>query len=177
VEGVTNKTGTIDIPAQSFWPVPFLLGSNNSMPTMHMYKNGYELASLMGYGRYPASVNDIASWANVYTKPIKVKRARTTLDLFEAVRAADSIAENLYQSTTDPCAWQKIPRFFLAVERGANDWKSRPKEEGWYRQQRTYDRELKNPVADLINSEEKDRRLFDCDKPSDVFKNFQDSEQ
>ena len=177
VEGVTNEAGVINFPAQSFWPMPFLLNSNNHMPSMYMYKYGYELAGLYSLGPYPASTNAIISWAKRYTQPIKVKKTRTTLGLFELVDSAGSVAERSYLNKIDHCAWKKIPKFLLAIESGAIEWKSRPKEEGWYKQAKTYSREPRNPVADLILSEGNERRLFNCGKPSDFFETFRHPEQ
>src|SRR5690349_24329729 len=74
VETTTDAAGEIHIAAQSFWPYPFILGSNYNNPRMTVFKPGYVLVTLFNYRRIIAELEDVTTWL-YNNQTIKMQRA------------------------------------------------------------------------------------------------------
>jgi hypothetical protein len=120
VETVTDDSGELRLPKQEFSPRPFFLNTNYTNPHMIIFKPGYVLVYLLNNRRIIPELQDMTTWEyNAHT--IKMKRATRDSETSQAVDLAASSARQT-MGLPDLCAWKKIPRFLVAVDRAAADW-------------------------------------------------------
>lgn len=87
---------------------------------MIIFKPGYVLADLRNTRRIIAESQDVTTWQS-NNQTIKLKRAATDRETSHPVDWAGTFA-NLTMDPPDLCAWKKIPRFLVAVDRAAAEW-------------------------------------------------------
>jgi hypothetical protein len=115
VEGVSDDSGEFRLPQQEFSTQPFFLNTNYDNPLMVVFKPGYALVILVKTG--PTEVKDLSTW-HYNNQTVKMKRATTDEETSQAVDLAATYA----RLSMGGCAWKKIPRFLVAVDRAAADW-------------------------------------------------------
>ena len=123
VETITDNAGEVHIAAQSFWPYPFILGSNYENPSMIVFKSGYALAILQNYERIIAKLDDVTRW-QYNNQTIKMQRATTAKEVAHAIEWAATFAEETYGHLNgkEVCAWKQIPNFLITVDRFVKEW-------------------------------------------------------
>jgi hypothetical protein len=120
VETVTDEVGALRLPKQEFSARPFFLNTNLSNPTMLIFKPGYNLVDIRNTRRILAELQDVTTW-QYNDQTIKMKRVTTDSETVRAVDGAGTYARHT-MGPPDLCAWKKIPRFLVAVDRAAADW-------------------------------------------------------
>lgn len=122
VEAVSDGSGEIYIPAQEFWPAPFLLNTNYNNPSMIAFKEGYDLQSLYNTQNVFAGIQDVTSW-EYNNKTIKMKRATTDKEIYDSLNWAAMLSSQAYRTGGDNiCLWKNIPRFLVTQGRLATEW-------------------------------------------------------
>jgi hypothetical protein len=120
VETMTDEAGALRVPEQDFSAQPFFLNTNLENPAMLIFKPGYVLVDLRNTRRVIAERQDVTTWQyNSHT--IKLKRTTTDRETSHAVDWAGTFAHHT-MGPPDPCAWKKIPRFLVALDRAAAEW-------------------------------------------------------
>jgi len=120
VETMTDEAGALRLPKQDFSAQPFFLNTNLENPAMLIFKPGYVLVDLRNTRRIIAESQDVTTW-QYNDQTIKLKRATTDSETSHAVEWAGTFA-NLTMGPPDLCAWKKIPRFLVALDRAAAEW-------------------------------------------------------
>ena len=116
-ETVTDASGELRLPRQDFKPQPFFLNTNYENPWMLIFKPGYVLADLRNT-RWP-ELQDLTTWP-YNNQTVTMTRATTDSEISRAVDWAATSAR-LTMGSPDLCAWKKIPRFLVAVDRAAGN--------------------------------------------------------
>lgn len=83
VEGVTDETGTLRLPAQEFWPCPFFLDTHYGNPSMWVLKPGYDMRFLQNTRRRRAEQAAPASLQQ--RQLLRAKRLRLAEGVFRAL--------------------------------------------------------------------------------------------
>jgi hypothetical protein len=120
VETVTDEAGALRLPKQEFSARPFFLNTNLANPTMLIFKPGYVVVDIRNTRRVIAELQDVTAW-QYNDQTIKMKRVTTDSETSNAVDWAGTYARHT-MGPPDLCAWKKIPRFLVAVDRAAADW-------------------------------------------------------
>jgi hypothetical protein len=120
VETVTDEAGALRLPKQDFSAQPFFLNTNLENPAMLVFKPGYVLVDLRNTRRVIAERQDVTTW-QYNGQTIKLKRATTDRETVHAVDWAGTYAQHT-TGAPDLCAWKKIPRFLVALDRAAAEW-------------------------------------------------------
>jgi hypothetical protein len=146
-EAVTGDSGAFEIARQEFGTQPFFLNTVFENPEMVIFKPGYAALILRNERRIIAEREDMTTWM-LDGQTVKLIRAAKEKDV---VDAADWAAGHA-QRSIDPrnCAWKKIPRFLVAMDRAASDWEAK-------RHSRTDElrfRSIPNPLRMIFMNEE-----------------------
>ena len=120
IEEVTDDSGEIHLPKQDFSPRPFFLNTNYHNPSMVVFKPGYVLVILTNSLRIVPNLDEVTTW-QYDNQTIKMKKAATDNDIPHALTYAAIYAE-MPVSEKSSCAWKKIPRFLVAVDRSTSEW-------------------------------------------------------
>lgn len=166
VETTTDDAGEIHLAAQSFWPYPFILGSNYNNPSMIVFKSGYVLVTLSNYRRIIAELEDVTTW-QYNNQTIKMQRAGTNKDLSHAVEWAATFASETYQYLGDKeiCAWKQLPNFLVTVDRSVKEWN---RQRYLAQEQDLRRKEIESPLRGLLGNEKYYTRKG-CGSPGKFF--------
>lgn len=119
-EAVSGPDGEFRIPAQEFNAMPFFLNTNYENPRMVVFKPGYDVLVLYNERTLVPELQDMTRWERNETT-VKLPRGAGDRETNHAVHWAA-----MYAGFAIPdCAWTKIPRFLVAVDRAVDEWNRR----------------------------------------------------
>ncbi len=125
VEGITDSAGMVHLPGQEFSARPFLHSNYYEMPSVTVFKPGYELLVRSNSGRIIAELEDVTDWQYNGDR-LTMRRASGDKDVLQSIESAGSSVERSFRSDgPDVCAWKSVPRFIVAVDRSLTEWKKR----------------------------------------------------
>jgi len=149
-ETVTDSMGEINLPAQNFWPYPFVFTGYNP-PLMLVFKPGYTL-TVLNSGPTFTRREDVEQWT-YNNQVIKMRQAIGDKELADAVEWSARFAEESYdRGERNACMWKQIPGFLAATDRGVATWKRRL--ESTADQELLQWRLITGPLQKLISSDE-----------------------
>jgi len=142
--------GEINLPAQNFWPYPFVFTGYNP-PLMLVFKPGYTL-TVLNSGPTFTRREDVEQWT-YNNQVIKMRQAIGDKELADAVEWSARFAEESYdRGERNACMWKQIPGFLAATDRGVATWKRRL--ESTADQELLQWRLITGPLQKLISSDE-----------------------
>jgi hypothetical protein len=120
VEGVTDESGRLSLPAQEFSAQPFFLNTNLENASLVVLKPGYAMLVLTNNRRAVPERRDLEVW-EYNDQTIKLQRATPEDANPNVIYMAASYAKRTMGEKSF-CAWRKIPRFLLTLDRLAGEW-------------------------------------------------------